>query len=32
MQVRLDAIPAVPDELKAAIQAEANGQLPEELK
>jgi len=32
MQVRLDAIPAAPDELKEAIKAEANGQLPEELK
>jgi succinate dehydrogenase / fumarate reductase flavoprotein subunit len=32
MQVRLEAIPPLPEELKDAIRAEANGQLPEELK
>jgi succinate dehydrogenase / fumarate reductase flavoprotein subunit len=32
MQVRLDPIPPVPDELKEAIKAEADGKLPDELK
>lgn len=32
MRVRLEPIPPMPDELKAAIQAEADGKLPEELK
>ncbi|HVK19249.1 MAG TPA: fumarate reductase/succinate dehydrogenase flavoprotein subunit [Fimbriiglobus sp.] len=32
MQVRLEPLPAMPDELKAIIQAEAGGQLPEELR
>ena len=31
MQVRLDPIAMMPDELKEAIKAEANGQLPDEL-
>jgi succinate dehydrogenase / fumarate reductase flavoprotein subunit len=32
MQVRLDPIPPMPEELKEAIRAENNGQLPEELR
>ncbi|MBP3960857.1 fumarate reductase/succinate dehydrogenase flavoprotein subunit [Gemmata sp. G18] len=32
MQIRLEQIPPVPDELKDAIKAEANGVLPDELK
>jgi succinate dehydrogenase / fumarate reductase flavoprotein subunit len=32
MQIRLDALPPVPEELREAIKAENNGQLPEELK
>jgi succinate dehydrogenase / fumarate reductase flavoprotein subunit len=32
MQVRLEPLPPMPDELKEAIKAEANGVLPEELK
>ncbi len=32
MQIRLEQIPPMPDELKDAIRAEANGVLPDELK
>ena len=32
MQVRLEPLPAMPEELKEVIKAEAGGQLPEELK
>jgi succinate dehydrogenase / fumarate reductase flavoprotein subunit len=32
MQIRLEAIPPMPEELKEAIKAEAGGQLPDELK
>jgi succinate dehydrogenase / fumarate reductase flavoprotein subunit len=31
MQIRLESIPAMPQELKDAIAAEAGGKLPEEL-
>src|SRR5262249_2174186 len=32
MQIRLDPIPAMPEELKEVIRGEAGGQLPEELR
>jgi succinate dehydrogenase / fumarate reductase flavoprotein subunit len=32
MQIRLEPIPPMPDELKEAIKAEANGVLPDELR
>ena len=32
MRVRLEPLPPMPDELKAIIQTEAGGNLPEELR